>query len=174
MKAILLQNETAPMPKYIQSTYQTDFVSPMVRRRIKALQAIATMPPDYLDENAGKRILPTTFKEVYHNCVSASIGDRLELQFTDDTPEWKRQNRHAAALHWIRPLEERRKFIETRKSNGRGESSGGNGLISDGKVEDGIMYGNQDITNGGDVCGLVNVYVTESPGCEAMAESYQC
>lgn len=188
MKAMLIQSDSAPMPKYIQSTYQTDYISPMVRRREKALQAIAAMPPDYLDENAGKRILPTTFKEVYENCVSASIGDRLELQFTDDTPEWKRVNREAAAAHWIRPLEERRRFVETRKSNGRGSGGGEQMSSGDGENEcgmngsDGVMFGEQCMIGGqqGDICGVVDGYVTEIPdnsyptGCEGAAGAYPC
>lgn len=191
MKAMLIQSDTAPMPKYIQSTYQSDYISPIVRRREKALQAIAAMPPDYLDENAGKRILPTTFTEVYQNCVSASIGDRLELQFMDDTPEWKRQNRAAAAAYWIRPLEERRLFVETSRVKGSGNGGGGGGQANGGKTGSsenadgtqeigGFLPGDQYVGGEGDVCGVIDSYITEIPdsnfpnGCEGMANANPC
>lgn len=175
MKAMLIKADSAPMPQLIQSTYQTDYISPMVRYREKALQAIAAMPPDYLDEDAGKRILPTTLKQFYHNCVSASIGDRLELQFTDDTPDWKRKNRAAAAANWIRPLSERRRFVETKQSNGRGGGNGGGGSSSghggngrsfggDGNGMEGMdvfLPGDQYIGEEGDIGGVVNGYITE-------------
>lgn len=194
-KAMLIQSETAPMPKLVLSTYQTDYVSPADRRREQALLAIAAMPPDYLDESAGKRILPTTFKEVYQNCVSASIGDRLELQFNDDTPEWKKQNRKAAAEHWLRPLEERRRFAETRKSNGRGGGdaggSGGGGGVggSGGEMgetgcgmdgSDGLMYESATPGDQGEICGVVDGYIMDIPdnslpnGCEGDAGGYPC
>lgn len=196
-RAMLMQTDAAPMPRYIQSTYQTDYISPMVRRREKALQAMAGMPPDYLDENAGKRILPTTFKEVYQNTVSASIGDRLELQFSDDTPQWKKINRAAAAAHWLRPLDERRRFVETMKtsgigggggSGGGGGGGGGEGMGDGGDgggeyetngcgapvmMDGGFMPGDRDISDGGNIGGVVDGVITEIPD-ENFANGCAC
>lgn len=113
-------------------------------------------PPDYLPLEAASRLLPTTFKQVYHNCVSASIGDRLELQFTDDTPQWKRNNRAAAAAWWIRPLEERRQFGEKGSNGGNGDGGGGGGgaenFGGDGSGEGGAY----DVGGGAEECGGMN------------------
>lgn len=71
-----------------------------------------SLPPDYLSEETGRRILPTTFEDMYKNCISASIGDKLELKFQDDTPLWKKRGREAILRNFLHPLPDRRKFVQ--------------------------------------------------------------
>lgn len=113
------------MPTLKLSTYMADYVLPQLQRSRRGQADVK--PIDCLSEAAGRRLLPTTFDDFYKNCVSASIGDRLELQFTDDTPQWKRDGRAAAAVSWVRPLDERREFVRTKMQSGRGDRSGGGG-----------------------------------------------
>lgn len=139
------------MPTLVLSTYLDDYISPAVRHAQHARRLHALKPPDFLPIDAGRRLLPTTFKQVYQNCVSASIGDRLELQFTDDTPQWKRTSRAASAAWWIRPLEERRQFIETQGMNRRGGASGNSESAGDSRNVVSVEYQNADGGIGGDV-----------------------
>lgn len=121
-RSVLIKGDAAAMPTLVTSTMADDYISPHKRHLQHMRELVRSMPPEYLSEAAGRRLLPTTFRDVHRHCVSASIGELLELEFQDDTPQWKYLNRAAAAVHWIRPLEERRKFIVSqewyRRKNG--------------------------------------------------------
>lgn len=121
-RSVLKKGDAAAMPTLIRSTMADDYISPHERQLQRIRELVLSMPPEYLPEAAGRRLLPTTFRDVHRHCVSASIGELLELEFQDDTPQWKYDNRAAGAVHWLRPLAERRKFIESqdwfRKKNG--------------------------------------------------------
>lgn len=115
-KSVLQKPDATPMPTLILSVFLEDYISPAERRALSSKKLVAaSKPPDYLPEDTGKRVLPTSFQDIYRNCVSASIGELLELEFQDDTPQWKYQNRAAAAIHWLKPLSDRRKFVQTQQ-----------------------------------------------------------
>lgn len=117
-KSVLVKPDAASMPTIILSIYLEDYISPAIRKAMASKILVAkSKPPDYLPVDAGKRILPTSFRDLYRNCVSASIGELLELEFQDDTPKWKYDNRNAAAINWLQPLSDRRNFIKTQQWN---------------------------------------------------------
>lgn len=110
---VFLKTDKAPaLPTPALSTYMAEYISPS-HQRLLAPKEIGK-PPDPVPETSGKRILPTTFHDVYRNCMSASIGEQ-GLSFQDDTPKWKLDNCAAAKTNWVHPLSDRRKFIETQE-----------------------------------------------------------
>lgn len=122
--AALAKAGAAEMPQVTVGIYLSDYINPAVRhaREVHKI-TIATRPPDYMPEPTAKRLLPTTFNDIYRTSVSVSIGEKLELEMQDDTPEWKKQMRAEAAVNWLRPLAERRDFIRYQEWNMR--SGGG-------------------------------------------------
>ena len=121
--SVLSKGDAAPMPTLIKSTYLIDYISAEERRILNSKRRHATKALDSLSEAAGKRVFPTTFDNIYRSCISAAIGETLELEFQEDTPDWKIENRNAAAKNWIRPLAERREFVATQKWNLRKNKS---------------------------------------------------
>lgn len=109
-KEMLSKMDTAPMPVLITSTYQSDYISPKDRRKLKTTDLPAVLP-----ENAGTRLMPTLYEDFYRNCISASIGEKLHLQFQDDTPEWKLKCRIAADRNWLHPICERENYMKTQQ-----------------------------------------------------------
>ena len=148
-KTVLNKKDVGTTPPVIKSTYQTDYTNPKIKirdelkvcpiiiiyiqlkklknKKINAFKTLvdAALPPDYLDVDSGKRILPVTFHDVFRNCISASIGERLELKFTDDTPDWKYSGRDAASKHWLDDSSSRnlKKNYTLRKNGGNRMSS---------------------------------------------------
>lgn len=59
--------------------------------------------------------MPTKYTDFYENCISASIGEKLDMKFQDDTPEWKYKCRAATDRNWLHPISDRRNFIATQK-----------------------------------------------------------
>lgn len=101
-RGILNKNDAAPMPILIQSTYQMDFAPPKITiKNLVKKEIEEALPIDSLPAASGKRLLPMNFQDFYSNCVTASIGEKLELKITDDTPDWKKEQRAAAARKWI-------------------------------------------------------------------------
>lgn len=97
-RSVLGRTDAAPMPLLVESTYMADYISPQLRL-LRTLQA--ARPPASMTETCGRRVLQS---------ATVQGGESLALQFIDDTPLWKRRNRAAAAVWWLRPLAERRKF----------------------------------------------------------------
>lgn len=106
----------APMPILIKSTYQQDYVPPKHRIKYILKELVEkSLPVDYLPVDSGKRILPTTYRDIYRNSISASISEMLDLKFLDDTPQWKLDKRKPIDRNWLHPLDERKDFIKTQE-----------------------------------------------------------
>lgn len=112
-KEMLLKLDSAPMPTPVKSTYQTDYISLKDRQKLK----ISDIPQTPLPKSSGYRLMPTKYTDFYEYCISASIGEKLDMKFQDDTPKWKYGCRDARKRNWLHPISDRRNFIETQQWN---------------------------------------------------------
>lgn len=143
--------DIAPVPTPPISTYTTDYIRPMDRIRQRNAKALANQPSaaavqqyDMGDEDEQQQLWQQyQWQEQLHQqpqqqhaiAESREVGWRRD--FKTSMHPWKRENRAAAAAWWIRPLDERRKFVETLRGKGTEEDGGVNGAVGDQHRNDG-------------------------------------